>query len=139
MDELTRTIAERGDLAHLALACWATGASALLVWALRELAEAKNQLDGLRLQAQNALDEAEGATDEQKSELQEAVTAAGTAIDNEKDKEKLDAQARELAEKLQKFQVNTAPKGEQEQPAESPTETVSADDDVIDADFKPAG
>jgi len=106
---------------------------------LRELAEAKNQLDGLRLQAQKALDEAEGATDEQKSELQEAVTAAGTAIDNEKDKEKLEAQARELAEKLQKFQVNTAPKGEQEQPAESPTETDSADDDVIDADFKPAG
>ncbi len=30
--------AERGDLAHLALFLWASGASTLLVWALRELA-----------------------------------------------------------------------------------------------------
>ena len=36
MDELTRTVIERGDLAHLALFLWASGASALLVWALRE-------------------------------------------------------------------------------------------------------
>jgi len=107
---------------------------------LRELAETKNQLDGLRLQAQKALDEAEGATDEQKSELQEAVTAAQTAIDTETDKDKLETQTRELAEKLQKFQVNTAPQGEQqEQPTEAPAESGPEDDDVIDADFKPAG
>jgi hypothetical protein len=45
MDELTRTIAERGDLAHLALAAWATGASALLVWALRELIAANRRFN----------------------------------------------------------------------------------------------
>ncbi|HEV7344799.1 MAG TPA: hypothetical protein VGN60_04105 [Devosia sp.] len=39
MDELTKTVIERGDLAHLALFLWATGASALLVWALREMAK----------------------------------------------------------------------------------------------------
>ena len=39
MDELTKTIASRGDLAHLALFLWASGASALLVWALREMAK----------------------------------------------------------------------------------------------------
>lgn len=38
MDELTKTIIERGDLAHLALFLWATGSSTLLVWALREMA-----------------------------------------------------------------------------------------------------
>ncbi|KKB76417.1 hypothetical protein VW35_16525 [Devosia soli] len=38
MDDLTRTIVERADLAHLALFLWATGASSLLVWALREMA-----------------------------------------------------------------------------------------------------
>ena len=38
MDELTHTFVERGDLAHLALFLWASGASGLLVWALRELA-----------------------------------------------------------------------------------------------------
>ena len=32
MDELTRTIAARGDLAHLALFLWASGARGLLVW-----------------------------------------------------------------------------------------------------------
>jgi len=38
MDELTKTVIERGDLAHLALFLWASGASALLVWSLREMA-----------------------------------------------------------------------------------------------------
>jgi hypothetical protein len=40
MDELTKTIATRGDLAHLALFLWASGASAVLVWTLHELAAA---------------------------------------------------------------------------------------------------
>lgn len=39
MDNLTTTIIERGDLAHLALFLWASGASALLVWSLREMAK----------------------------------------------------------------------------------------------------
>ncbi len=45
MDELTKTVAERGDLAHLALFLWATGASALLVWALRELVVASQRFN----------------------------------------------------------------------------------------------
>lgn len=38
MDQVTNSFIERGDLAHLALFLWASGASGLLVWALRELA-----------------------------------------------------------------------------------------------------
>ena len=38
MTDMTMEFAERGDLAHLALFLWASGASCLLVWALRELA-----------------------------------------------------------------------------------------------------
>jgi hypothetical protein len=38
MDDLTKTIIERGDLAHLALFLWASGASGLLVWSLKEMA-----------------------------------------------------------------------------------------------------
>ncbi|MEI2384642.1 MULTISPECIES: hypothetical protein [Breoghania] len=38
MEDVTRSVIERGDLAHLALFLWASGASSLLVWALRELA-----------------------------------------------------------------------------------------------------
>ena len=45
MDELTKTIATRGDLAHLALFLWAGGASAVLVWVLRELAAANRRFD----------------------------------------------------------------------------------------------
>ena len=45
MDELTKTIATRGDLAHLALFLWASGASGLLVWTLRELASANQRFN----------------------------------------------------------------------------------------------
>ena len=45
MDELTHTFVERGDLAHLALFLWASGASGLLVWALRELAAANRRFN----------------------------------------------------------------------------------------------
>ena len=45
MDALTETIAGRGDLAHLVLFLWATGASGLLVWTLRELAAANRRFD----------------------------------------------------------------------------------------------
>ncbi|HEV7276138.1 MAG TPA: hypothetical protein VGN80_07620 [Devosiaceae bacterium] len=45
MDALTETIASRGDLAHLALFLWASGASGLLWWALRELAAADRRFN----------------------------------------------------------------------------------------------
>ena len=45
MDELTKTVIARGDLAHLALFLWATGASALLVWTIRELAAANKRFN----------------------------------------------------------------------------------------------
>ncbi len=45
MDDLTRTIAERGQPTHLALFLWASGASALLVWTLRELAAANRRFE----------------------------------------------------------------------------------------------
>ncbi len=45
MDELTKTIATRGDLAHLALFLWASGASGLLAWTLRELAAANRRFN----------------------------------------------------------------------------------------------
>jgi hypothetical protein len=45
MDELTQTIVSRGDLAHLALFLWATGASTLLIWALKELAAANKRFN----------------------------------------------------------------------------------------------
>ena len=45
MPELIRTFTERGDLAHLALFLWASGASAALLFTLRELAAATRRFD----------------------------------------------------------------------------------------------
>ena len=45
MDDLIRIFSERGDLAHLALFLWATSASALAWFALRELAAAIRRFD----------------------------------------------------------------------------------------------
>ena len=45
MPDIAHPFVERGDLAHLALLLWASGASSLLVWALRELAAANRRFD----------------------------------------------------------------------------------------------
>lgn len=45
MTELIDTFRERGDLAHLALFLWASGASAAALFALRELAAAARRFD----------------------------------------------------------------------------------------------
>ena len=46
MTDITQSIVERGDLAHLALFLWASGSSALLMWTLKELASANRRFDG---------------------------------------------------------------------------------------------
>ena len=45
MEDLVRTFSARGDLAHLALFLWASAASALALFALRELAAAMRRFD----------------------------------------------------------------------------------------------
>jgi len=45
MDDLTKVIVDRGDLAHLALFLWAMGSSGLLVWSLKELAAANRRFN----------------------------------------------------------------------------------------------
>jgi hypothetical protein len=45
MDDLIRTFAERGDLAHLAPFLWASSATALALFVLRELAAAARRFD----------------------------------------------------------------------------------------------
>src|SRR5690606_5561626 len=73
----------------------------------REMAEAKTQLDGLRLAARKAIDEAgEDVTDEQKQPVEEALTAAQSALDGN-DKDAVEAANRDLAEKLQAFSQAT--------------------------------
>ena len=45
MDTITEAVLTRGDLAHLALFLWASGASAALVFVLRELAAANRRFN----------------------------------------------------------------------------------------------
>lgn len=45
MDDLIRIFSQRGDLAHLALFLWAASASALALFALKELAAAARRFD----------------------------------------------------------------------------------------------
>lgn len=45
MNDLAKVFAARGDLAHLALFLWASGSSAFLWFALRELVRANRRFD----------------------------------------------------------------------------------------------
>ena len=45
MTEAFNVFSERGDLAHLALLLWASGASGLLVWSLKELTAANRRFN----------------------------------------------------------------------------------------------
>ncbi|NLH81592.1 MAG: hypothetical protein GX458_12205 [Phyllobacteriaceae bacterium] len=45
MTDFASAFAERGDLGHLALFLWASGASGLLVWALREIAASNRRFE----------------------------------------------------------------------------------------------
>ncbi|UCH25363.1 MAG: molecular chaperone DnaK [Trueperaceae bacterium] len=103
----------------------------------REYAEAKNQLDSLRLQAKKVVDDAEGATDDQKAPVLKAVEEVEAALGTDTPKERLEELTKELAEKLQAFQQELGAAGAAAGEAGSAAE--ADEDDVIDADFKPAG
>ena len=45
IDHVTEAVIAKGDLAHLALFVWASGASALLVATLRDLSSANRRFD----------------------------------------------------------------------------------------------
>lgn len=45
MDPVTQSVVERGDLAHLAMFLWASSASALLAWSLRELVHSNRRFN----------------------------------------------------------------------------------------------
>jgi molecular chaperone DnaK len=110
---------------------------------VKELAEAKNQLDSLRIQARRIVDEATTATDEQKQPVLKAADEAQAAIDSNAAKERLEELGKTLAEKLNDFQQAVAAQAQSQGDAQSqsdtpPTDAPKQDDDVIDADFKPA-
>ena len=100
----------------------------------REHVEAKNMLDGLRAQAQRTLDEST-ADDGAKEPVRQAITEAQNALDGNAPKSRLEELGRDLAEKTAALQQAASPQGDDSQGG--PTQ--GQDDDVVDADFKPAG
>ncbi len=107
----------------------------------KEYAEAKNNLDSLRVQARKVVDEAEGAPDEAKQPVQTLIGEAESAINENADKARLEQLGTDLAQKLSEFQQQHAQSAQQgDQGGQAGGEQGQADDeDVIDADFKPAG
>ena len=98
----------------------------------KEKAEALNTLDSLRLQAQKALDDAPDAPADAKAPPDAAPADARAAADAQAPKAETDAKGQALSAALQTFMQATA---SQPAPDDAPK---AGDDDVIDADFKPA-
>ena len=110
----------------------------------KEMAEARNGLDTLRSQAQQIVNENEGAPAEAKQPVMDAVDAAEKALnDGSTTKERFEELGQELADKLQAFQQAQAQQAaagaDPEANVAASPDGVGEDEDVIDADFKPAG
>jgi molecular chaperone DnaK len=107
----------------------------------REYAEIKNNLDSMRIQSQNALNEAEGVDDSVKQPLQDAVGEADRAINNNDTQERLEELMQSLSEKLAAFQQANQSSSDDSSGGDSGSSDSGQgdDEDVIDADFKPAG
>jgi molecular chaperone DnaK len=100
--------------------------------ARKEKVEKRNNLDSLRVQALAQLDENAGAGEEAKSSLKAAADAAEEAVRNEDDAQ-IESARKRLEEELRSFMTASQTQGA-EQDAQAPRQ----DDDVVDADFKPA-
>ena len=105
----------------------------------REVAEARNQLDSLKLQARKSLEEATGVPDDQKRPVEDAIAAAQKALDTEGSKDELETRTRELAEAMQAFAqvVGQAAQGAADEAgaAQPDGQPRPGDDDVVDAEF----
>jgi molecular chaperone DnaK len=101
----------------------------------REHIEAKNTLDSLRVQAQKAVDES-NADDSVKQPVRDAIAEAQRAVEADAPKSRLEELGRDLSEKLAALQQAAPPQGEADGAAQAEQ---GRDDDVVDADFKPAG
>ena len=102
----------------------------------REHTEAKNTLDSLRVQAQRTVDEST-ADDDTKQPVKRVIAEAQSAIDSDAPKSRLEELTRELGEKVAALQQAAPPQSDA--PAEGEAQPQGQDEDVVDADFKPAG
>ena len=103
----------------------------------REYAEAKNTLDSLRAQARKLVEDSSTAPDDVKQPVIQAADDAESAVSSNAPKERLEELQRTLTERMQALQ--SAAQTEQPDTGAGQQQPPTEDDDVIDADFKPAG
>ncbi|GHF39329.1 molecular chaperone DnaK [Deinococcus metalli] len=100
----------------------------------REKVEKRNTLDSLRVQALGQIEENAGAPQDAKDKLKAAADEAEEAVRLDDDA-RIESAQKTLEEELRSF-MTAAQQAGQGQPEGQPAG--KADDDVIDADFKPA-
>ena len=91
------------------------------------------------MQAQRTVDEST-ADDDTKQPVKSAIAEAQSAIDADAPKSRLEELARELSEKVAALQQAAPPASEDgtQDGAQDGAKPQGQDDDVVDADFKPA-
>ncbi|MXV19921.1 molecular chaperone DnaK [Deinococcus xianganensis] len=101
----------------------------------REKVEKRNNLDSLRVQALGQIEENGAAAQDAKDKLKAAADEAEEAVRSDDDT-RIDAAQKKLEEELRTFM--TAAQAQGQDGAAQGQPQAKADDDVIDADFKPA-
>ncbi|ABF46370.1 Chaperone DnaK [Deinococcus geothermalis DSM 11300] len=103
----------------------------------RERVEKRNNLDSLRVQALGQLEENQSAPQDAKDRLKAAADEAEEAVRSDDDS-RIERAQKQLEEAMRSF-MTAAQSGSQNQAGQgAQTQTGRQEDDVIDADFKPA-
>jgi molecular chaperone DnaK len=108
----------------------------------KEKVEKRNALDSLRLNAEKTLSESSSAPQDLKDKVQQLADQAKDAVQTEADDDKIANLQKHLEEALRELMQAAgagAQPGETGPAGENPASDAKKDDDVIDADFKPAG
>ena len=104
----------------------------------KEKVEKRNALDALRLSAEKALSESGNAPQDLKDKVQQLSDKAREAVQTEADDATIESAQKHLEEALQELmQANAA--AQPSASGDAPASEAKKDDDVVDADFKPAG
>jgi molecular chaperone DnaK len=101
----------------------------------KEHVEKRNNLDTLRIQAEKTVTDSESAPQELKDKVTKLADEARSAVQGDADEAKIAQLQSDLETALRELMQAVPPAGSDEGQTQAPPK---ADDDVIDADFKPA-
>ncbi len=105
----------------------------------KEKVEKRNALDALRLSAEKALSESGSAPQDLKDKVQQLSDKAREAVQTEADDATIESAQKQLEEALQELMQANAATQPSNSSDDASTSEAKKDDDVVDADFKPAG